>query len=150
MRKVFITGATGFIGSNLVDLLLNQGIEVYALIRSPLGIVNKKAIIVNGDLLNPSTYQEYIEKCDTVFHCAAYISFSKKDYEKAYRINVEGTRKILIAALNAKIKKVVYLSACGVLGHSDKQKKYLDETSFPEISKNNVYAYTKKRQKKKF
>jgi dihydroflavonol-4-reductase len=143
-NRVFITGASGFIGANLVNELTSCSDRVFALVRKPTGYIDRKATIILGDILVPESFISVIKECDTIFHCAAYISFQKKDFQRLYRVNVEGTRNILEAAYKAGAKKVVYLSACAVLGFSLDKNKIIDETANPRIEKNNAYAYTKR------
>lgn len=144
-NRVFVTGATGFIGSNLVKKLAEMDCVVYALFRElpDKKSENKKIIYLKGDTMDVQNLNLLPDNIDTLFHCAALISFRKKDFQKAYQVNVEGTRNILEAAYKSGVKKVVYLSACAVLGYSNNEKKTLDESSNPRISKSNIYAYTK-------
>lgn len=141
---IFLTGASGFIGNSLVEKLLLHNNQIYALVRKPIEHIDKRIIAVEGDILKPESFISIIKKCDTIFHCAAYISFQRKDFQKAYRINVEGTRNILETALKNNIKKVVHLSACAVLGYSKNSQEVIDESASPLIEKDNVYAYTKR------
>jgi len=142
-KTFFITGASGFIGSNLINKLY-LGNKVYALVRDPQRHVIGGIENIVGDILSPESYEHELKGCDILFHCAAFISFRKKDFDEAYRVNVEGTRNVLEAAYVAGVKKVVHLSACAVLGFSDDKNKVLDETADPVIRKDNVYAYIKK------
>jgi len=144
MGKIFLTGASGFIGSNLTGKLISAGHEVYALSRKTMDTTNKNMVSVVGDILKPETFTATIKYCDAVFHCAAYVSFHKNDFHKAFDVNVTGTKNILEAAYRADIKKVVHLSACAVLGYSNNKGKVIDETAHPVIEKDNVYAHTKK------
>lgn len=144
MGKIFLTGASGFIGANLALKLLLDGHEVYALVRKTMDSIDKNIVPVVGDILMPGTFAPAVKRCDTVFHCAAHISFSKRDFEQAYRVNAEGTRNVMEAAIQGGVKKVVHLSACAVLGFSKNKTTVLDETANPLINKANVYAYTKK------
>lgn len=142
-RDIFITGTSGFIGSNLVRRLGADN-RVYALLRTPVENIDDKVTIVEGDILEPGSFSAAVEKCEIVYHCAACISFKKKDFDEAYKINVEGTRNVLEAAYKGRVKKVVHLSACAVLGFSSDKNKAFDESVNPEIEKDNVYAHTKK------
>lgn len=147
MKRILITGASGFVGSNLVYALVREKYQVILLLRDssmnsfPNEIPCLKAY---GSIENISLLKELVKGTDTVFHAAAYISFKKSDFEKAYQINVIGTRNILEACFKAGVNKVVHLSACAVLGYSLDKDAVLDETSSHEIGKDNVYAYTKK------
>lgn len=141
--KIFLTGISGFIGSNLGKRLAIDN-RVYALVRRPIEQIDASIMPIIGDILKPDTFISIIKECDVVYHCAAYISFRKKDFEKAFQINVRGTRNILEAAYRGGVRKVVHLSACGVLGFSSDRNIVLDETANPEIQQNNTYTYTKK------
>lgn len=143
-KNIFLTGVSGFIGSNLCKKLLLEENRIYGLVRKPTEQLDKRIEIIQGDILRPGSYVSYIKECDIVFHCAAYVSFRKSDFEKAYRINVEGTRNVLEAAFQGRIKKMVHVSACAVLGCSSDENTVLDEIANPAIDRNNVYAYTKK------
>ncbi len=147
-KKIFITGSSGFIGGNLTERLLSENHQVYALLRNPAQSYDKRLKIVEGDIRYPETYSQVLKECDLIFHCAAYISFQKKDFQKAYQINVEGTRNLLEAAYQAGVKKTVHLSACAVLGFSADKNKILDETEYPEIKEDNIYAFTKRMAEK--
>lgn len=140
----FVTGASGFIGANLVKRLLNEGNTVFGLYRNKPDLTSPLLNVVIGKINQPSSYSEALKGCDIAYHCAAHIGFQKRDYNIAYRVNVEGTRTLLEACLNGNVKKVVHLSACAVLGYSDNPDRLIDESSNPIINSNNVYGYTKK------
>ncbi|MCX6356704.1 MAG: NAD-dependent epimerase/dehydratase family protein [Candidatus Aureabacteria bacterium] len=143
-RAIFITGASGFIGSNLTARLISSGAELYALAQKDMPYTHDRFNAVRGDVLQLESFYSALKGCDTLFHCAAYISFDKRDFEKSYQVNVIGTKNVLEAAYRTGVKKVVHLSACAVLGFSPDGDTILDETAQPEIKKENIYAYTKK------
>lgn len=143
MKKIIVTGANGFIGSNLVFHLLDHGYQVTALCRSDSKHIDSRAEIVKVDILDLGQLKNAFVGNDCVFHCAGFVGFSARDYEKAWQINVQGTKNVLQAALDRKVKKVVHLSACAVLGVAKSKNTILDETAFPDIPKSDVYAYTK-------
>lgn len=142
--KVFLTGGPGFIGTNLLLELLSHNCNIRVLYKQPNDYVNMRCEVIYGDILHPKTFISSLNGCDILFHCAAYISFQKNDFQRAFQVNVQGTRNILEAAYHAEVKKVIHLSACAVLGFSSYSNIILDETTNPEINKENVYAYTKK------
>jgi len=142
-NKVFITGAGGFIGSNLVRALASTSKHIVAFVRGEVKGSITGVTYVEGDILDPDSYSIHMAGVDTVFHCAAYVTFERKEFSRAHRVNVEGTRHILEAAFDAGIRKVVHLSACAVLGVSKDPDRVLDESSRPEILEDHVYAYTK-------
>jgi nucleoside-diphosphate-sugar epimerase len=143
-KNSFITGASGFIGGNLVNTLALRGDNVFALAREPFEHDDRRVKNVIGDIMEPESFVSFLKECDVLYHCAAYISFQKKDLEQAMEINVQGTANILDAAHSAGVKKVVHLSACAVLGFSSDKNRVIDETANPEIKEDNVYAFTKK------
>ncbi|BAZ11311.1 NAD-dependent epimerase/dehydratase [Calothrix sp. NIES-4071] len=119
MDKVFVTGGTGFVGANLVRLLVQQGYFVYALARANSNLSNLKNIhnveIVKGDLNNTDLWQK-MAGCEYLFHVAAHYSLWQKDKELLYQNNVLGTRNILAAAKRAGVKRTVYTSSVAAIG----------------------------------
>lgn len=146
--KIFVTGATGFVGSNLVKRLADNGNEVTILARQKsdhpfLSDLNVKKII--GDITNIESVKKGMEGCDFVYHVAAFISFNKYDFDKLYSVNVLGTKNVVIAALESDVKKLVYTSAGATIGISENKNILLDENSSDSYMDNNdVYAQTKK------
>lgn len=116
--RVFVTGGTGFIGANLVRLLLQQGYTVRALVRSSSSLSNLQGLdleIVEGDL-NDANLSEKMRDCRVLFHVAAHYSLWQKDKDKLYTCNVLGTRNILEAARKAGIERTVYTSSVAAIG----------------------------------
>ncbi|RUT09157.1 dihydroflavonol-4-reductase [Dulcicalothrix desertica PCC 7102] len=128
MHKVFVTGGTGFVGANLVRLLVQQGYFVYALARANSNLSNLKNIhnveIIKGDLNSPDLWQRMVD-CQYLFHVAAHYSLWQKDKELLYQNNVLGTRNILAAANRAGIKRTVYTSSVAAIGTGE---SVVDET----------------------
>lgn len=129
--RVFITGATGYIGANLALKLANAGHTVHALVRNP-----EKATLLNhpnirffrGNILDTESIHKAIHSCEAVFHLAAYARVWAKTPATYFEINVEGTKNILKAALEAGVRKMVYTSTAGVIGPSDGQPSSEDTT----------------------
>lgn len=115
---VFVTGSTGFVGANLVRLLLHQGYEVKALVRPSSCLSNIESLeieIVRGDL-NDSNLSQSMKGCQALFHVAAHYSLWQSDKELLYRNNVLGTRNILACARAAGIERTVYTSSVAAIG----------------------------------
>ncbi|MFZ1977487.1 MAG: NAD-dependent epimerase/dehydratase family protein [Bacteroidota bacterium] len=121
MKKVLITGGTGFIGSHTVELFLSKGVAVRCLVRrhhKSLGWIEKKHIeIQRGDLSEPALLDELLHGVDTVIHVAG-ITKAKTPAEY-YAGNVQSTQNLLDAAVrNGGIQKFCYVSSQTVIGPS--------------------------------
>jgi dihydroflavonol-4-reductase len=126
--KAFVTGGTGFVGANLIRLLLLQGYEVKALVRHHSCLDNLQSLdveIVTGDL-NSSNLSSQMSGCQVLFHVAAQYSLWQRDRDLLYRSNVLGTRNILACARQAGIERTVYTSSVAAIGV--KQDGMADET----------------------
>jgi dihydroflavonol-4-reductase len=116
--RVFVTGGTGFIGANLVRLLLQEGYAVRALVRPSSRLDNLQGLdleLVQGDLNDPNLWQQMLG-CRYLFHVAAHYSLWQKDRELLIRHNVLGTHNILVAAQKAGIERTVYTSSVAAIG----------------------------------
>lgn len=118
-----VTGGTGFVGSHVARLLVNNGIPVRALARKGSRLDNlvelelqQRLKIVTGDLRNPESLRTAMEGCDTLYHVAADYRLWSRNPDELFKSNVEGTRAILQAASDAGIRKIVYTSTVGALG----------------------------------
>ena len=117
--KCFVTGASGFIGSNLVHELLARGHRVRALLRpgaDERGLVGLKYERVTGDILDSDALWRQMESCDWCFHVAANYRLWMRNYAPMYQANVEGTRNVLEAAGRAGCRKIVYTSTAACIG----------------------------------
>ena len=117
--KVLLTGATGYIGHQLALNLAIQDQEVHALVRD-LGSKkiprHKNIIPVKGDICEYETVQSAIKNCDYVFHTAAFTDLRCNKIDNFYKINVVGTRNVLEASMEERVKKVVYTSTLSTFG----------------------------------
>ncbi|NJL52783.1 MAG: NAD-dependent epimerase/dehydratase family protein [Hydrococcus sp. SU_1_0] len=133
--KCFVTGGTGFVGANLIRLLLQQGYEVRALVRNSSSLDNLKSLdveIVTGDL-NSSDLSTQMSGCKVLFHVAAQYSLWQSDRDLLYRSNVLGTRNVLACARQAGIERTVYTSSVAAIGV--KQDEMADETYQSPVEK---------------
>lgn len=134
--KIFVTGATGYIGSHLVKQLVASGHQVVAYCRSPKKaehIRMDQVEIAIGDLDDRQGLTEAIQGCEAVFHVAAFAKVWARDSGTFYRINVAGTRNVLEAAKNSSVSRVVFTSTGGVYGASFDQpvsESYIRQKDF--------------------
>jgi dihydroflavonol-4-reductase len=117
--KSFVTGASGFVGSNLVRELLARGHQVKTLLRAgsdDRGLKGLPVARVMGDLHDRPLLQRELAGCDWCFHVAASYHLWMRDYAPMYAANVEGTRNVLTAAGQAGCQRIVYTSTVGCIG----------------------------------
>ncbi len=117
--KCFVTGASGFIGANLVHELNARGHSVTALLRPSAdvrGLGSAQFERVSGDVSDRSTLIAAMRGCDWCFHVAASYHLWLRDYAPMYAANVEGTRNVLEAAAEAGCSRIVYTSTVGCIG----------------------------------
>lgn len=146
MKKVLVTGATGFIGSGLVAELARRGYEVIALHRPGSNLKNlqggNRVELRSGDILDLSSLENAMKGCDTVFHTAALISFFKNRYDEQFRINVLGTRNVVEASLRSGLEKLVHTSTVGAIGRTGDGSPANEDTPY-NWGKSIPYRYTK-------
>nr|WP_196242358.1 hopanoid-associated sugar epimerase [Azospirillum oleiclasticum] len=114
-----ITGATGFIGSAVARRLLAAGADVTALVRPGTDRRNLEGLPVRrveGDLLDPASLARAVKGCEALFHVAADYRLWVPDPVAMHRANVDATRTLMTAALEAGVRRVVYTSSVAVLG----------------------------------
>jgi len=115
-RTAFVTGASGFVGANLVRALLAEGWHVRALVRSGAPSLDGLRVErVAGDVFAPGL-SDAMRGCDAVFHAAAFYSLWYRDRAALMRVNVEGTRYVLAAARAAGVPRVVHTSSVAAIG----------------------------------
>lgn len=142
--KIFITGATGYIGNNLAKRLAAEGHTIHALCRS-----SRKSSLLDhgniklftGDITDPLSIKNAMQGCEHVYHLAAYARVWAKDPSVYYKFNVEGTRNILDAAKELGLHDIVVTSTAGVLGPSGDRPVKEDDIRIGNIL--NEYEETK-------
>jgi dihydroflavonol-4-reductase len=127
-KIAFVTGATGLLGNNLVRLLLSEGYQVKALVRSAQkaaeqfeGLEKDRLELVVGDLASVQGFAAALRGCGVLFHTAAYFRESYKGgrhSDALHKTNVEGTQALLNEAYAAGIRRMVHISSIAVLSRS--------------------------------
>jgi len=129
--KCLVTGATGFVGCNLVHELVKSGWDVRA--SGMHGDVTKyiedlPIELKMADITKPDEVDEIVKGCEIVFHVAGDTSFWKRNFERQRRINVDGTVNIAEACLKHGVKRMVHTSTLDVLGYNPTGGSYTEET----------------------
>jgi len=120
--KIFLTGATGFVGHHVAKALAAQGADLRLLVRKSSNLANLEGIevgaggeTVTGDLAAPESLRSALQGCDAVVHVAADYRLWIPDPASMYRANVDGTRELLRMAREAGVKRVVYTSSVATM-----------------------------------
>ncbi|MEO1054188.1 MAG: NAD-dependent epimerase/dehydratase family protein, partial [Bacteroidota bacterium] len=138
----------GLLGNFLCQTFSEQDIPVVALKRAESnhgfhGAVNETIEWREGDILDPLKLEANLEGVDTIIHCAAMISFDKRDRDIMNKTNVEGTKNLVDAALKKGVKRFIHVSSIAAIGRN-KLKSTIDETEKWQSSRLNTnYAVSK-------
>ena len=133
--KVFVSGATGFIGIQLVKRLIEDGHAVHALYRSEskADLIRLPGVsLFKGDILDRGSLDRALAGCEQAYHTAAFAGVWAKDCDLVFRLNVDGALNVVESAGRQGIRRVVLTSTAGILGPSEKEA--LHETSPPPKS----------------
>lgn len=141
MTKVAVTGATGFLGSHLVDRLLREGYEVSAHARDPgkAKMLDSRVSVFIGDICDADVLAEAFAGCEWVFHTVSNFRTASGPPESYRQINVKGTETALEAARKAGVKRFIHCSTIGV--HGDVAESPATETS--PFNPGDLYQETK-------
>ncbi len=120
--KIFLTGATGFVGHHVARELASRGADLRLLVRKSSNLANLEGIFTGsqgdthiGDLGDPSSIAPALEGCDAVMHIAADYRLWIPDPATMYRANVDGTRELLRLAREAGVRRLVYTSSVATM-----------------------------------
>ncbi|MFC2138089.1 NAD-dependent epimerase/dehydratase family protein [Bacteroidota bacterium] len=131
--KILITGADGFVGSNLVGELLSRNHEIVAFVQygnDPITIKDLNIDIKFGDLLDTDSINKAIEGCEALIHTAAitYVWPYRSDIQK--KVNIVGTENVMKAALDNKFKKVIHVGTANSFGFGSKENPGNEERTY--------------------
>jgi len=119
LKPVLVTGATGFVGSAVARALLSRGRKVRALLRpnsDRRNIVGLDLETRLGSLEDQASLAAAVDDCGAVYHVAADYRLWERDEAAMYRANVEGTRLLMLAALERGVDRIVYTSSVATIG----------------------------------
>jgi nucleoside-diphosphate-sugar epimerase len=142
---IFVTGASGLVGSHLISSLIDKGLQVSALYRHQIPVFkgSEKVNWRKGDILDITTLSEAMKDATQVYHCAAIVSFAPAEAAAMLHANQEGTANVVNLCIEKGIQKLVYVSSVAALGRI-REDAPIDETMnwTPETS-NSVYGKSK-------
>ncbi|TDE31809.1 NAD-dependent epimerase/dehydratase family protein [Flavobacterium ranwuense] len=155
---ILVTGGTGLVGAHLLLHLIDNGEKVRAIYRSVASIEKTKSLFatykkeslfeqiewIPADITEVPSLEIAFQNIDTVYHCAALISFDPKDEDALRKTNIEGTANIVNFCIAYGIKKLCFVSSIATLGDLLPHEKFITEESEwnPEKSHND-YAISK-------
>lgn len=155
--KIFLTGATGYVGHQLALQLAANGCKVHIMVRdihSPNIPQHDNIVVYSGDITNRASVSTAMKGCEQVYHTAAVVKLFARDPSQFYKVNVTGTQNLLDEAIALGVKKFVYTSTCGVLGSSlncakkendPRTESFYNEYDFTKyLGENLVKEYSKK------
>jgi dihydroflavonol-4-reductase len=157
---IFVTGASGLLGSHLLIELLSRGEEIKALKRTSSKLDTVKSIFhfylgdksetefnkiswIDGDVLDINSLIEGISGCNKVYHCAAMVSFVKKDFKKMMKVNKTGTANVVNVCIDSPIEQLVYVSSTAAIGRDGSKEFYTEDNKWVSNPDNSNYAVTK-------
>jgi 2-alkyl-3-oxoalkanoate reductase len=141
IMKILVTGATGFIGRNLVDALVQQNHDIYVLVRPTSDrrpLEGKGVKFIEADLSDERSL-DALKNCsiEVIYHCAGLVE--DKDLHKLYKTNVAGTDNICRYALGQRVKRVIYLSSVATVSGNEQ----VPLTEDLPYSSTNLYGLSK-------
>ncbi len=143
---VFVTGATGFLGRHLVDLLVERGERVRALVRNgsdPEWLRGRGVEVQRGDIGDEGALRAGSTGCGLVFHLAGVVSHRRRDLPSLRAVNVEGTRRLLAAVeRGARVVHVSSVAAVGPVASATSRAR--EDHVFPSAAAGLPYARTKR------
>jgi len=144
---ILVTGATGFLGAELIHQLTSQGKKVRALKREssviPVLLENNGRIEwVTGDINDISALEDAFDGASQVYHCAAFISFDPKDKSKLFLVNIEGTGNVTNLCAEKGIR-LLHVSSVAALGDSKKGEPITEKHFWDYDAKTHNYALSK-------
>jgi len=149
MKKIFITGASGLLGSYLIkDLLKQENLQLISLYRSQKSsLLTEEEIArvqwIQGDLLDVDLLMEAMQGCSQVYHCAGLVSFNPSRAGDLMKINVEGTANMVNVALATGIQKFVHVSSVAAIGRKRNNQTVVETLKWDEAANPSVYGKSK-------
>ena len=158
---ILVTGGTGLVGARILLYLLKENSSILSIYRSNRTLENvnfffkksdpnhpelfKKITWKKADLNDVFSLEKVFKGVDKIYHCAAKISFSRKDRNKLFQTNITGTANIVNLAVKFKLKKIVFISSIASIGVEDNDDIVNEDSSWNNNIEHTDYAYSKYR-----
>ena len=157
---IFVTGGTGVLGTHILLELLSRGEKIRALKRESSNLQQVKFVFdfylkeksdeefnkiewVDGDILDIVSLEDAISGCSAVYHCAAIVSFAKRDFRRMWKMNKIGTENIVNCCLKFKVDYLCHVSSTAAVAKTKKDEIVKEENKWHSDKKNSGYAVTK-------
>ncbi|MBK7305745.1 MAG: NAD-dependent epimerase/dehydratase family protein [Chitinophagaceae bacterium] len=142
---ILVTGGAGLVGKELITQLLQAGKQVRAIYNKTKlpDFGNENLQQMQCDILDVVGLEEAMMDVDQVYHCAAIVTFNPRRRQEMFKINIEGTANVVNAALDAGIKKMVYVSSVAALGRIREDGPVNETMNWTEETSNSAYGQSK-------
>jgi len=142
---VLVTGGAGLLGKELITQLLANGEKVRAICnKTKLDDFHTSQLQqMQCNILDVVGLEEAMQGIDEVYHCAAIVTFNPKKKMEMFKINIEGTANVVNAALDAGVKKMVYVSSVAALGRIREDELINETMNWTEETSNSSYGQSK-------
>jgi len=142
---ILVTGGAGLLGKELITQLLQQGKQVRAIYNNTMlaDFSSEDLQQVQCNILDVVGLEEAMKGVQQVYHCAAIVSFNPRRKEEMFKINIEGTANVVNAALDAGVKKMVYVSSVAALGRIRENEPINETMNWTKETSNSAYGQSK-------
>ena len=147
--KIVVTGGTGFLGSHILRGLIEKGYSsIYALCRSSsskdlISDISSRITWVEGDILDVESLSSLMSQAEYVIHSAAKVSYNPKDRKEVFDINIEGTANVVNACINARTKKLIFISSVAAIGRIKSGQVITEKSEWSNSKFNTNYGVAK-------
>jgi dihydroflavonol-4-reductase len=142
---ILVTGGSGLLGKEVITQLLAAGKNVRAIYnKTPLPDFNSHNLEqIPCNILDVVGLEEAMQNMEQVYHCAAIVTFNPKRKRELFKINIEGTANVVNAALDAGVKKMVYVSSVAAFGRIRENEPISETMNWTEETSNSNYGQSK-------
>lgn len=156
---ILVTGGTGFVGAHLLYKLTSAGVPVVAMKRKKSSLKRVEKIFgyytkntqrlfskinwVDADLQEPDQLKKILRGVDKIYHCAGLVSYKPEERDRLYQVNLNGTKNLLQASLEAGVDKFLYLSSIAATNKNFMRATVTEEMVWQQATKNSDYARSK-------